>query len=952
MSTELIKYAFIAGELSPTLFGRSDLTKYDLGLALAYNWFVDYRGGISTRPGTEFVDYIKNAGGAIKLMEFQFSPDLSNTYVLMFGHKYIRFIQDGAYVLEAGKTIVSVDPSGTTVYLTIMGHGYANGDWVKLSGITGVSDLNGRSFQIANVSVNAFELIDPRTLASTNRSGQTYTGGGTCFRVYEIATVYDHWELDKLKGTQLRDLVRLTHPSFSIVNIRRVDHTDWRWEEEQIGGVAFSDASWGLAISGSVPSPLEADSPLMSLVYTVAAVMAGGQESAPATPIRITDVTNFSITAGTVTLTWNTIPGAVEYIVYRSIIVPKLNAALAPAGSQLGFLGRTKATYFADSNIIPDFTKSPFESHNPFAKYPIDKVTLGAGGSGYSFIAPMTASGGSGTGFSGYGVVDETGAVSNTVITSRGTGYNPGPITVSFGGSGSGATATVEVAPGIGVHPSISTLFQQRQMYAASYNEPLTFWASQIKRYSVFDVSPFTIDSDSYEFEVDAAQVAPILHFKSLRGGLLMFSQVGIWLLTGGNNGSAVTPSNALADPQSYTGVSDVPPIQIGSDLLYIEGKGYSVRLLSYNDFSKVYSGEDKSILSNHLFAKDRQIVNWTFAENPYKVVLACRTDGALLMFTTVKEQDVYAWTWGQTKGWFRAILSIAENGRDVPYTVVERIIQGSRTKYLERFIIEEWPNIEDSFCVDSGLRIDPELQPGSINISVERTEADGQFVTLTGFDGAIFTGRFEWWIRAGNGIFVIKTVVNATTAYAKVLQSARMTMPGYEDGRVIPKLQWSSTGQQKTFSGLDHLEGETVSILGDGSVFPPKVVTGGKITLSDPVSKIRVGLGFRCVAQTLPPTVPDVPIESRRKRMVAIAVRMHRSRGVLVGRTEQELYPLRERTNESYGSATAPVNGFKYQLLSTDWDEETQAYFVQNDPLPASILGLVPDLEIGDDTN
>ena len=56
MSSDVVKFAFIAGEISPTLFGRSDLTKYDLGMAEAHNFFVDYRGGLSSRPGFEFID--------------------------------------------------------------------------------------------------------------------------------------------------------------------------------------------------------------------------------------------------------------------------------------------------------------------------------------------------------------------------------------------------------------------------------------------------------------------------------------------------------------------------------------------------------------------------------------------------------------------------------------------------------------------------------------------------------------------------------------------------------------------------------------------------------------------------------------------------------------------------------------------------------------------------------
>ncbi len=96
MPEPLIQYAFSAGELSPTLKGRSDLEKYDLGLDLCYNFFVDYRGGVSTRPGTKFVDFVKADTKGTKFVEFRFSPDIANTYLLLFGDLYLRFIQDGA----------------------------------------------------------------------------------------------------------------------------------------------------------------------------------------------------------------------------------------------------------------------------------------------------------------------------------------------------------------------------------------------------------------------------------------------------------------------------------------------------------------------------------------------------------------------------------------------------------------------------------------------------------------------------------------------------------------------------------------------------------------------------------------------------------------------------------------------------------------------------------------
>lgn len=950
MSTELIKYAFIAGEISPTLLGRTDLTKYDMGMALAKNWFIDYRGGLTTRPGTEFIDYIKHDDQEVIMMEFQFSPDLSNTYVIMFGHNYIRFIQDGGYVLTGGQSITSFTVGGGKVTVNKNSHGLTNGQWIKLNDVSGLTGVNGHTFVVGNATTNTFDLLDPRTGALVNRNGETGSGGNV-YRIYEIYSPFTGSDLAQLKGVQVRDLMRLTHPLFPIHNLRRTAHDNWTLSLESIGGVSFTDLQWNQQLQGSAPGDEDAR---MTVVYAVAAILEDGQESVLSIPVRTDVVKNFTIEQASVRFSWNVIPGAKEYIVYRSTIViyDDANPVFAAAGSQLGFVGRTKATYFVDSNIIPDFTKAPYEHYNPFAPGAIEDVTITATGTGYDFLAPISITGGAGTGFVGYAVVSESGSITNVVVLNRGRNYSA-PLTVTVVGGGTGATATATVGPVTGMYPSISALFQQRQVYAASLNNPLTLWASQVGHHNIFDVSPFIVDSDSYEFEVDGAQVSPLLHFRSMRGGLLMLSQTGIWLLTGGQSG-AVTPTNALADPQSYTGVSPVPPLQIGSDLLYIEGKGFGVRLLSYNDFSKVYSGEDKAILSNHLFGVNRDIVSWAYAETPYRLVFGCRRDGILTMFTSVKEQDVFAWTWGTTRGKFDKVLTINEQGTDSPYVIVKRYIQNQWVKYLERFVIEDWVNVEDSFQVDCGLRVEPAPAAGSISLPETVTkEVDGDFVVIN-CSGNTFTGKRGWWIRVDQGIYIIDQVLSSTSARCRVIANKRTLIPenvepfvvGYGPG------SWSLSQPQKVFSGLQHLEGEEVSILGDGNVFPKQVVTNGKITLSDGVSKLRVGCGFKAIARNLPPTVNDIPIEAKRKRIVGVAVRLNRSRGLLVGRTLEELYPIRDRTNEAWGAPTTTISGIKYQLLSTEWDEDSQTYFVQEDPLPCAILGLMPDLEIGDDTN
>jgi hypothetical protein len=58
----------------------------------------------------------------------------------------------------------------------------------------------------------------------------------------------------------------------------------------------------------------------------------------------------------------------------------------------------------------------------------------------------------------------------------------------------------------------------------------------------------------------------------------------------------------------------------------------------------------------------------------------------------------------------------------------------------------------------------------------------------------------------------------------------------------------------------------------------------------------------------------------------------------------------MRERKNETYGHPIKLINGMKYMLTYSDWNEDGQTYFIQNDPLPCNILSIVTEVEIGDE--
>lgn len=928
MSNELIKYAFTGGEVSPTLYGRSDLEQYDLGLALAKNWIVDYRGGLSTRAGFEFCEFVLHDDKETKFFDFRFSPDLSNIYVLLFGDNYLRFIQDGAYVLEDPKTITNL--VGDTV--TSAAHGYANGDWIKIEGIVGISNVNGRTFQVANVTTNTFKLRVVPDLAVFAPVG-AYTSSGTASRIYTVTTPWAAEDLAGLSASQRRDLLRLTHNEFPIYNLIRNDATDWDIELEDIGISTGYVQNITASASGAGSA---------GTLFTVTAILEDGTETVMAPPLAKTGIVNYTTTAGSVTINWDVYPGAVKYNVYRSIVVS--DGASLTRGFDLGFIGKVAGTQFIDSNIIPDFTKTPPNDNNPFAAGRIEHIDIIAGGSGYTQASIVTITDPDGTGFVGFPIVNAAGEVTAVKIISGGSGYTAPVVSFSVG---SGATATATKSDPTGIFPAISAVFQQRQMYGATINEPLTVWAGMPGKYSNFNFSDITLDNDSYEFEVDSSEIAPIRHMIAMRGGLVIMSQTGIWQLSGGNAG-VVTPTNAIADPQTYNGVSELVPLKVGPDILYAEGKGFTVRLLSYNDYAKVYSGEDKSIVSNHLFSAGKRITSWAFAENPYKIVHGVRSDGALLNFTIVKEEKVFAWTWSTTKGQFKDCRSVQENDFDRLYVTTRRRINGRWTKFIERSILREFIFTEDSFCVDCGLAL-PATYPDA-TLSADGIEGD---VTFTASASVFAPGDVGKILRMGGCKAVVTEYVSGTEIVANVFRPITDVVPEDPDNTVFDQLSgtWTLDELQTVISGLWHLEGQSVAILADGNVAPQQTVVNGQITLDAPATRVIVGLPFTAVAKTLSPVVGDTVIEARRKRIVGAATRVNDTVGLSTGRSLDSLYDAKERTTELWGEPIELFSGVRVQLIEPEWTEEGQTYFVQSNPLPATLLGIVFDIEVGDDT-
>ena len=693
MAQSLIQPSFAAGELAPALAARVDLAKYHVGAKTLRNLFVHTAGGVSNRPGTLFVGRCKDSAHPVRLIPFQFST--VQTYVLEFGHLYMRVVMDGGHVLEPALAVSGMSQTDPCA-LTVPDHGYSDGDEVFVGGLPSLP--NGRCL-VAGATASAFQLLTLDGAPIDATGFPAYAGGATVARVFTLATPYAGTDLALLKYTQSADVLTLCHPSYPPMDLNRTQH--WVWT---LVPITFQPQV--AAPSGVSATPKVGGSPTWYYSYVVTALVDDtGEESRGSAAADCTNAPLNQDTGIVNTIAWSAVAGASRYCVYKA---PVGMSGPIPAGAIYGFIGSTTGTSFDDANIAPDTTQTPPQAQNPFAGTPIASVTVANSGSGYT-TPTLTVGDPTGSGAVLVPAV-ASGVITGVYVQNGGANYSQPTVTVTDS-TGSGAVLTAAVASGV-CYPGCATYYQERKVFAGSATLPETVWMTRPGNYANMDVSIPSRDDDSITVTVAAQQVNAVRNLVSVNA-LLVLTASAAFKISGGSQSDAVTPSQVVVTPQCYNGCADVPPLVIDYDILYVQAKGSIVRDLSYNFYADIYTGSDMTVMSSHLFF-GHQIQEWCWAEQPYKLVWAVRDDGILLCLTYLRSQDIYAWTRHDTQGLFVSVASVSEGDEDAVYVAVSRTIPGVNggqpVQYVERlasrdFLADGVPDVTQAWFVDCGLR-------------------------------------------------------------------------------------------------------------------------------------------------------------------------------------------------------------------------------------------------------
>jgi hypothetical protein len=872
----LIANSFANGEISPALYGRTDLAKVHQSAIFMRNFFVDYKGGASSAPGTQYIG-VAGSAGKVRLIPFQFSAAVGQTYMLVFSALKLRFIKN----------------SGGASY--------------------------------PNSSNAAFIESSPGV-------------------PYEVTTPYAEVDLPFLKYSQVADQLTITRHGYSRRVLSRITDTNWTLTVITNTMVAAPTIS-AITIS---PLPVGSTDPQKTRYsYVVTCVDTGGTESAASVPFVTAAGIDIGTTQGTVTVFFTPVANAAFYKIYKSLPTP--GDKVPSMTEQYGYAGFSYGTVFADSNIIPDFTQSPPNPTNPFIASKIIGYTITASSADWP-VGGTTITVTDGTGSGAFliptlsnNTAAGVGTITGIQIVNGGSLYSA-PTLAAVGG-GTTFTATATLSPATGFDPDVVSLFQQRQAYASTLNQPNTIFLSHPGHVNDFRTSNPVSDNDALEFTIASQQVNDIVWMQSMPGGLVIGTNSGIVQLTGGSanaaNPLAVTPTSAVIVPQSYYGAADIDPIVIDYDILYVQSEGSLIRDLQYNFFVNIYTGVDITVLSSHLFYP-RTIVSWAYQDTPYKVIWSVRDDGVLLCCTYLKAQEVIGWTHRDTIGIFEDVAVVREGSTDAVYLVVNRL----GTRRIERLCDRIYDQVDDAWCFDSALSTVPTFPAATIIIT-----NTGPTTVQVDSNVPIFnSGSVGKTLRASKGRATITSFINTQ----RVLGTIVYPFPVINLN--IPANQWRLDANVSVVSGLTHLNGLAVYALVDGEVQGPFVPSAGSITLLSPGSQVVVGQPFMPQLQT---TYLDVggetTMQGKRKKVAAASVRVKDSQGVMIGTSFNTLKPWRTGLSNTDEAEVLPYNGSG--LVTGDmrlWMDPSYNVIgqvcIEGTPgLPISVLAVIPEVAMGD---
>jgi hypothetical protein len=233
-----------------------------------------------------------------------------------------------------------------------------------------------------------------------------------------------------------------------------------------------------------------------------------------------------------------------------------------------------------------------------------------------------------------------------------------------------------------GSYANAGCFYEGRMMTGGSSQFPQYIWGSRAGGYFLDFTCGLTEDMGIIE-AIAGNNYNQIIHLVSSRQLLLMTTNAEYAMFGPSNQALSGISSNIIKDYTGHGTSTQVRPIRIGKEVLFVQRDGLKVRAISYEITSDSNVAPDITLFSNHL-TNTGVIVDCTFAQNPDYLSWFITNDGRMLSCTFDRDQGIIAWGEHTTDGTYQAVCTVPGIAQDYTYVVVSRNINGTPTLFIE----------------------------------------------------------------------------------------------------------------------------------------------------------------------------------------------------------------------------------------------------------------------------
>ena len=521
-------------------------------------------------------------------------------------------------------------------------------------------------------------------------------------------------------------------------------------------------------------------------------------------------------------------------------------------------------------------------------------------------------------------------------------------------------------------HPSCVSFFEQRLVFAGTTNEPQTLYFSKSGDYE--NMTAGTNADDAMVYTIASNQVNRIRYLKAQRT-LIVGTTGGEFTVSADGTDAAITPSNIVIKKQSSYGTANVDAIPAGNAVLFLQKAKRKIRELSYNFDTDGYVAPDLTIL-NDIVTKSG-INEMSYQQEPDSILWCVRDDGVLAGLTYQRSENVIAWHRHILGGKFgEATITVTDfaniaDGTKIVFTKSD----GTTTTFTSATSATSGKFHSTSSnnqtatnlktLIDADADFTATVSTNTVTIKETTPQASG-FLTISSGDTTRLASTDEAHAVVESAasisgtltedefyVIVKRTINGSTKRFVEVFANFDFDENDATDFKFLDSHLTYDGSATSTLSGLSHLEGQTVSVLADGSTHATKIVSSGSISLDRSTTKAVVGLAYDSVLQTMriEGGAAEGTSQGKTKRISKVVLRLFETVGVKVGPTLAKLETVPFRTTSS--DLSAPVNtllaGDREIEFRDDYNSDGFIFIKQDQPLPLSVLAIYPTVVTSD---